>query len=414
MRLGPALLVALVALSVSACASSSGDGGGGQGGATSSGGAAPTGGGGSGAAGTGGEATGGLGGAGGSDVTKIRVHYDTGLGNDIWLRGDSAGLSWTVGQPCAWSAGNVWVCDVSGATSAVTMKPLVNDADWAMGWNWRVAAGGAIDIYPHFYDTTGRFVTHASFVSGFLASPRDVTVYLPPGYDENPLASYPVLLMHDGQNLFDPAAAFGGVAWEIDAAVDDLATFGGIEEMIVVGVDNNADRIYEYTPTFDASVGDGGGADDYLSFLAEELRPFIDLTYRTRGAKSGIAGSSLGGLLSLWGCWQRPADFDHCGVFSPSIWWDNGLLLAHIGSDPATAADKPLRIYLDSGDSGPSNDGMTNTAAMRDLLVQKGFVLGDDLDYVLGVGMSHNETAWAARAPGALAWLYADPARVEP
>lgn len=342
-------------------------------------------------------------------TTVLRIHYDTGLGNRITVRGDGE-LSWEAGSDCTWSEGNVWVCEVA-ATSAFEWKPLFNDVTWAPGTNWRAQPGATVDVYPHFFSTSGRLVEHEAFASALVAD-RDVIVYLPPSYDENLTKSYPILFMHDGQNLFDASTAFGGVEWAIDEAMDGLAAGGGIHEAIIVGVNNTADRIYEYTPSVDSMVGDGGGADAYLDFLTEELRPFIDATYRTAPGRVGLAGSSLGGLVSLYGCWQRPTVFDRCGVFSPSLWWDEQFLPGQISADAATIADKPLRIYLDSGDSGPSMDGMVATAAMRDLLVSKGWMLDVSLHYVLGMDQSHNEAAWAARAPAALAFLLDDPDRL--
>jgi len=348
------------------------------------------------------------GGSGGA--TQVRVHYDVGFGNRVTLRGDAGGLTWDAGRDCTWTDGNVWLCDVDASAATVEVKPLFNDETWAKGSNWRVAPGATLDIYPFFFASSGRVVTHSAFASTILGNARDLFVYLPPSYDENAAKSYPIVLMHDGQNLFEPALSFSGVAWEIDAAIDTLAGSSGIVEPIVVGVANTPARIDEYTPTRDASFG-GGNADAYLRFLTDEVLPFIRTTYRTSGDRVGLAGSSLGGLVSLHGCWTRPDRFDRCGVLSPSLWWDERELLTRIQSDTATAADKPITIYLDSGDSGSSADGMADTIAMRDILVAKGFVLGETLDYVLGVGDMHTESAWAARAPGALRFLLQDPDR---
>lgn len=347
---------------------------------------------------------------GGIARMRIRVHYDTGPGRRITVRGDAAGLTWDTGRPCTWSDGNVWVCYLDVHAGGVEFKPLIDDTIWAKGSNWIIAAP-EIDIYPHFVTETGRVVTHSAVSSTILGNTRDVYVYLPPSYDENPAKRYPVLFMHDGQNLFDPALASFGVAWEVDGALDVLASTAGIVEPIVVGVASTADRMSEYTRTPDAMFG-GGDADLYLRFLLEEVRPMIDATYRTAEGRVAMAGSSLGGNITLYGCWAHPETFDRCGVFSPALWWDDGDLLTYVGEDPATAADKPLRIYLDSGDSGASMDGMADTIAMRDILVAKGFVLGEDLAYVLGVGHGHDEAAWAMRAPDALAFLLDDPSRL--
>lgn len=363
-----------------------------------------------GAGGAGGSFADGGGGAGVPAVTTVRVHYDTGINSSISLRGDDAGLSWDVGSPCTWSTGNVWICELTGGSAAIELKPLVDDTLWAKGTNYRTTVGGTIDIYPYFFSTGGRLETHADFGVQNLPD-RDVIVYLPPSYDENLDKTYPMIVMQDGQNVFDPATSFAGVAWEVDDAMDALAEGAGIHEAIIVA-GYSADRLYEYTPTEDSGYPGSGGDADYLDFVADELAPFIVATYRTEGTRVGIAGSSLGGLVSLHGCWTRPDVFDRCGVLSPSLWWDNQYMQGFIANDAATVLDKPLRIYIDSGDTGPSSDGMANVIEMRDLLVTKGFVLGSNLDYTLGVGHAHDETAWAARTPGALAFLLRDPDRV--
>ena len=342
-------------------------------------------------------------------LTRVRVHYDTGLGHRIVLRGDGAGLSWDSGQDCQWSDGNIWRCELAPADGVIEFKPLVDDATWARGTNWRVVAGTSTDIYPHFHATVGRLVRHAGFHSALLGNDRDLVVYLPPGYDENSAARYPLLVVHDGQNLFEPSESATGVAWELDAAVDALVAGAGITPMIIAGIANTGgDRLSEYTPTVDAELGGGAGAT-YLDFLVGEVRPALQAAYRTTGGRVGLAGSSLGGLITLHGCWTRPSQFERCGVFSPSLWWDDGELLARIAADPDGAAEHAQRLYVDSGDQGPSMDGMTATAMLRDLLVAKGW--GDELRYVLGIGHAHDESAWAARAPDALRFLYADPAR---
>ena len=343
---------------------------------------------------------------------RMRVHYPTTPEQSLTLRGDGPGLTWEVGHACAPAGDRIWECTVEGVSEPFEAKPLIDDATWARGTNWRLAPGATLEVYPSFLATNGRLVTHAAVRSSFLDADRDVVVYLPPSYDESPTKRYPIVIMHDGQNLFDPSQAFGGVAWEIDAAIDGLVGAAGIVEAIVVGVSNTRDRMFEYTPTRDPELGEGGGAPRYVRFLIEELKPFVDATYRTDGGPAGLAGSSLGGLVTLYACWTRPESFGRCGVFSPSLWWDSNNLQAVISADPATAATKPVTIYLDSGGAGPSMDGMTDTAAMRDVLVSKGFTPGERFRYVLAPTHAHDETAWAARAPEALRWLLADPDRV--
>jgi predicted alpha/beta superfamily hydrolase len=342
--------------------------------------------------------------------TTVLVHYDVGYGNTLHLRGDDAGLNWSTGMPCTWGAGNVWSCVLEGGDGAIALKPLHNDSTWARGWNWRVIAGQSLDIYPYFFSNGGSVEIIRDVASTILGNTRDVAVYLPPSYTENPLQSYPILFMQDGQNLFDPSTSFLGVAWEIDGAIDELAAWAGIQEAIVVGPYNSADRTWEYNAT---DAGAPAGADDYLDFLLDELRPIIQSRYRTVAPSSrvGIAGSSFGGNLTLYACWSRPEVFDKCGIFSPALWWDDDALLDMVAADPHGQSIKQLRIYLDSGDSGTSNDGMVRTAELRDLLLAKGWRMDRDFMYVLGEGDAHNETAWQRRAPAALEFLLADPRR---
>jgi predicted alpha/beta superfamily hydrolase len=122
----------------------------------------------------------------------------------------------------------------------------------------------------------------SAFRSAVLGNDRGLWIYLPPAYDENPTARFPVVYMHDGQNLFNPATAFGGQPWYAQDALNHGAEIGSIREAIVVGVENTPDRIDEYTPSRDAGRMAGGRGALYLRMLIEEVKPLIDRSYRTR------------------------------------------------------------------------------------------------------------------------------------
>src|SRR5436189_1140532 len=146
---------------------------------------------------------------------------------------------------------------------------------------------------------------HENFGSRHLTHARDVLVYTPPGYNEDVERRFPVLYMHDGQNLVDPEDAFGGVAWSADETAQALISAGAIEPMIIVGIYNTGDRLDEYThvkATAGRMRGHGGRADDYGRMIIEELKPFIDTEYRTKPERefTGLGGSSLGGLVSIY------------------------------------------------------------------------------------------------------------------
>src|SRR5437764_959134 len=137
---------------------------------------------------------------------------------------------------------------------------------------------------------------HRRFRSQFLEPERTLVVYVPPQYESHPQMRFQVLYMHDGQNLFDPSTAFGGNEWRLDDTAEQLIERGAIEPVIIVGIYNTGEqRIHEYTPTADPKLG-GGRADLYGRMLVEEIRPFIDKTYRTLhgAANTGLGGSSLG------------------------------------------------------------------------------------------------------------------------
>ena len=165
---------------------------------------------------------------------------------------------------------------------------------------------------------------HDRFRSRFLRNQRDIVVYLPPGYDDQVSQRFPILYMHDGQNLFDGATSFvPGMDWRVGQTADRLIESGAIQPLIIAGIYNTGkSRIQEYTPTKAPKLG-GGRADRYAKFLLQELMPFIQNDYRVLQGPSftGIAGSSLGGLVSLYVGLQTPRVFGKIAALSPSVWW---------------------------------------------------------------------------------------------
>ncbi len=144
---------------------------------------------------------------------------------------------------------------------------------------------------------------HEKFRSRFLRNQRDLIVYLPPSYHEQPQRRFPVLYLHDGQNLFDGATSFiPGMDWHVGHTADDFILTGAVQPLIIVGIYNVGKlRIYEYTPTKAPRLG-GGRADRYAKFLVREVMPFIQQEYRvlSDARVTGMGGSSLGGLVSLY------------------------------------------------------------------------------------------------------------------
>jgi predicted alpha/beta superfamily hydrolase len=174
---------------------------------------------------------------------------------------------------------------------------------------------------------------------------RDILVYTPASYARTD-RRYPVLYMHDGQNLFDPTTSFAG-EWGVDQAMES-AVPGGIQA-IVVGIPNmGVDRTKEYSPFTDPRHGKGAG-DAYLDFILGTLKPMIDERYRTRPDResTGILGSSLGGLISLYAFFRAPSRFGFAGVMSPALWFAGTKIFPYVKE----AANVPGRLYLDVGHS---------------------------------------------------------------
>ncbi|UUZ57297.1 hypothetical protein LP419_27405 [Massilia sp. H-1] len=161
------------------------------------------------------------------------------------------------------------------------------------------------------------------FASPQLGNSRQLRIYLPPSYDENPAKRYPVLYMHDGQNLFDAKTAAYGAEWGIDETANHLIASGVMDEVIVVGIDNTPDRFKEYTPCCDPKHG-GGKIDAYQAFITDTVKPYIDKTLRTLPGRenTAIMGSSLGGIASVVIAQKRPDVFSKAGGVSSSFWWN--------------------------------------------------------------------------------------------
>ena len=271
-----------------------------------------------------------------------------------------------------------------------------------------LSCGTAIGQQPH--TLTGDIRTHKNFHSKILNNDRDVLVYLPPGYDAAKDRHYPILYMHDGQNLFDGATSFiPGQEWRVDETAQTLISAGKIEPLIIVGIYNNKDRIDEYTPAADAKYK-GGKADLYGRMLVEELKPFIDAQYRTKkdAAQTGLGGSSLGGLVSLYLALKYHKVFGRVAVVSPSVWFANKQIVRYVEALPKKPA---VRIWMDIG----TKEGRTDEEAqhtvddarlLKETLVKKGWKIGKDFKYVEAADAVHNEGAWAARVDSILTFLF--------
>jgi len=272
-----------------------------------------------------------------------------------------------------------------------------------------VQDGQVYNYWPPPSVSTNRVVTFSITPTNGLAA-RTIRVYLPRGFNENPTKRYPVLYMHDGQNLFLGMTGLSGYSWGADTNAANLIRFGKMRETIIVGVDNSSDRFCEYAPpTCTYSQCSTPRGDKYVSFLVDQLKPYIDNTYSITAGRTltdaddtGALGSSLGGLISAYMAWTRSATYHKIGCMSSSF---------DICTPITTGTNFPVRVYLDSGDYDSqgtvgSSDDLLNTVGERDDLIIDGHTFNIDLDHTVGYGHWHSEQWWAVRLPRCFTFLF--------
>lgn len=250
----------------------------------------------------------------------------------------------------------------------------------------------------------GDLRVHADFFAKNLQNKRRIWVWLPPDYATETKRRYPVLYMGDGQNLFNLETSFlPDQEWRADETADALIRGGLIPPIILVGVDNaGADRANEYLPTLDGDAG--GKVGEFGKFLVEEVKPFIDKTYRTKRGRedTALAGSSFGGIMALCVGLQYPDVFGKLGVLSPSVWWDHQVVLKLVDAQRAATGQK---IWVDIG-TAEGFDAVTNAKLLVQSLRRKGWNLGKNLAYIEDAGAAHNENAWARRLDTLMMWFF--------
>ncbi|MDX5483064.1 MAG: histidine kinase [Hymenobacteraceae bacterium] len=242
---------------------------------------------------------------------------------------------------------------------------------------------------------TGTVAYHRDLKAVSVKS-RDVVVWLPPGYDKS-TKRYPVLYMHDGQNVFDPATSSFGVDWRVDETADSLIRKGEMEPAIIVGINNTPDRMNEYVP------GEKGSA--YMDFVVNTVKPLIDQNYRTKtGPKHTLTGgSSAGGIMAFMLAWEYP------NVFSKAICMSPAFKIMHIDYvkdvRAYTGKKKKIKLYIDNGGIDLEARLQPGIDEMLEALQQKGYREGKDYIWVLEKQAQHNEAAWAKRMPQAFRFL---------
>lgn len=264
-----------------------------------------------------------------------------------------------------------------------------------------------------------RIVRHPRFASQYV-SPRHLDVWLPPGYDTELERRYPVIYMHDGQNLFDAADSNFGVSWAVDQAMLRVIDAGQAPPAIIVGVWNTPLRNPEYLParlfaglparTRERLLAYTGGlllSDEYLAFLVTEVKPFIDGAYRTQPEPSttGVMGSSRGGLISLYAIAEYPDVLGGAGCVSTHWPAVEGLILPYLRKhlpDPASH-----RIYFDYGTHTLDALYTPLQAIVDPVMRERGYVEGSNWVTRAFPGAAHFERDWAERVHIPLRFLLA-------
>lgn len=237
---------------------------------------------------------------------------------------------------------------------------------------------------------------------------RRIWLYLPPDY-QTTSKKYPVLYMHDGQNLFDQNTSFSG-EWKIDESLNTLHAQGNWG-CIVVGIDNGGQyRLDEYSPWVNPQYG-GGQGDEYLDFLVNTLKPYIDANFRTLPGRqtTGIAGSSMGALISMYAFAERQDVYAKVGVFSPAFWFAGNQPANHVANHPKLGNS---RVFFLSGadeeaDGNQSNYVVEDMQSVADAMTTAGFSAGEKSFNVKSDGQ-HAEWFWAREFPDAYQWLFSD------
>ena len=239
-------------------------------------------------------------------------------------------------------------------------------------------------------------------------------VYLPPGYDHHPERSYPVLYMQDGQNLFDSRTSFiPGRTWAMREYADEAIKAGEVEPLLIVGVYNAGDRrLAEYTHERDWQMG-GGEAPNYGCLMTEELMPWIASQYRVRPERehTGVGGSSLGGLASLYLGLRYAHKFGKLAVLSPSVWWNHKSILGYLNERAPEIWERP-KLWLDVGDQ-EGRRTLSNAEHLNRRLKANGWQPGETLHFECVAGGTHDEASWARRVRPMLRFLFPAARRVQ-
>jgi metallo-beta-lactamase class B len=296
--------------------------------------------------------------------------------------------------------------ETDSAGGGIQNRRFTVPAAGAATWTGAVAAWqdpAKIAPKPHTA-TASVSVLDTAFSIPQLGRTRRVWIYLPPGYATS-RRRYPVIYMHDGQNVFDNATSGFG-EWGVDETLDSLHALGD-RGAIVVAVDHGGTkRLDEYSPWRNARYG-GGEGDAYVDFLARTLKPYVDRRYRTLPDRlnTGVMGSSMGGLISLYAALKYPRVFGRAGVFSPAFWFsDRNYAYARAARPPLPGT----RLYFVAGarEGDTPEIYVADQRRMIDTLARAGYRAGVQVDSAVRADGTHQEWFWRREFPRAYLWLF--------
>ncbi|HEY0503755.1 MAG TPA: alpha/beta hydrolase-fold protein [Lysobacter sp.] len=258
---------------------------------------------------------------------------------------------------------------------------------------------------------TGHVDSYQDVPSAYVPA-RNVDVWLPPSYATHPKRRYPVLYMHDGQNLFDPALSYTGIDWDVDGTMTKLIGAQRVREAIIVAISNTPLRANEYWPAkaVPAAVISPEQraqllSDGYLRFIVEELKPAVDATYRTKPAREDtlVMGASLGGLISAYAMSEYPDVFGAAGGLSTHWPANDGAVIDYLAAH--LPPRRTHRFYFDHGTATLDASYAPYQQRMDEVLTRAGWRRGRDFDSRVFEGAEHNERAWRDRVDVPLRFL---------
>lgn len=247
----------------------------------------------------------------------------------------------------------------------------------------------------------GQITGAVEYIKNFqseILEPRDIVVWFPPSYSIDPDRHFPVLYLHDGQNVFDPATSSFGYDWRFDEVADSLIKIGELDELIIVGIYNTKFRWQEYSP------GDTGSA--YMNLIVNRIKPMIDSMYRTLPQRENtfVGGSSMGGLISFMLIWQYPEIFSRAICVSPAFKIENINYVSAV--DNYRGEQKPIKIYIDNGEAGLESELQPGIDDMLIALQNKNYRMGSNLFWYKYLDAQHSERDWSKRVWRMLKFLF--------